>query len=306
MVIYLWQHDIPLRPMYPPGGLRTPSNLKPTPDPVRPWNVRERPIDAIFDRLEPPLRSVPGIGLRGPAEDADPEPAWEERADLDGVAVGIVYRDMSGQVSERTIRCEAIRIDDGNIYIEAWCLLRGERRTFRLDRIEAIFDYHTGEFLGDALGFFADHVPPTWPEPRVAKRRKGHRDIVKEFADGAKILMFLAMEDGELHAGEHRLVLDYAMGRLHRAGYRDLGSEARAAEWVRNYVPSRRAAKLALMRIVMNEEHGAEIARRIVEVIVADGRTTNEEMKAVRHLVEAMERHEPRSHRLFQGKVRSD
>jgi len=80
MVIYLWQHDIPLRAKYPPGDLRTPSNLKPTPPPVRPWNVRERPIDAIFDRLEPPLRSVPGIGLRGPADDIDPEPSWEERA----------------------------------------------------------------------------------------------------------------------------------------------------------------------------------------------------------------------------------
>jgi hypothetical protein len=87
------------------------------------------------------------------------------------------------------------------------------------------------------------------------------------------------------------------MSRLHQAGYRDFDTEARASAWIRNHVPSRRAAKLALGKIMADERHAAEIAHRIVDIIVADGRTTDEEMKAAWHLVEEMEKREQRGYK---------
>jgi hypothetical protein len=206
MVVYLWQHGVSVRAKYPPGDHRTPSNLRPVPRESS-GKVSERPIDAIFNRAEPPLRAVPSIALQGPASDADIESQWEERADVDGLAIGIIYRDVSGQQSERTIRCDTVHFDDGHIYVEAWCLLRKAQRTFRLDRIEAIFDYHSGQLLGDPREFYGNYLPEDWQERGTAKRRATQRDIVREFGDGAKVLMFLAMEDGELDSTEHRLIL---------------------------------------------------------------------------------------------------
>lgn len=51
----------------------------------------------------------------------------------------IQYRDRNGKLSERDIKPIAIyRKNTGQVYIEAYCLLRGENRHFRLDRIQSL------------------------------------------------------------------------------------------------------------------------------------------------------------------------
>ncbi|MBY6185578.1 WYL domain-containing protein [Marinobacter hydrocarbonoclasticus] len=48
------------------------------------------------------------------------------------------YADRDGQISKRDVRlCRFFVGDDGRHYLEGVCVLRGSRRTFRLDRLQS-------------------------------------------------------------------------------------------------------------------------------------------------------------------------
>ena len=50
----------------------------------------------------------------------------------------IEYNNSYGQYSVRTIIPKVLYEKNGQVYIDAFCKLRGEKRTFRLDRISEI------------------------------------------------------------------------------------------------------------------------------------------------------------------------
>ncbi|MBW3163335.1 WYL domain-containing protein [Ferrimonas balearica] len=48
------------------------------------------------------------------------------------------YADRDGQISKRDVRlCRFFVTDEGRQYLEGVCVLRGSRRTFRLDRLQS-------------------------------------------------------------------------------------------------------------------------------------------------------------------------
>jgi len=49
--------------------------------------------------------------------------------------VQFVYRDLDGQVTRRTVHPIEIFHRDGHSYLRGWCRLRGDERTFRVDRM---------------------------------------------------------------------------------------------------------------------------------------------------------------------------
>lgn len=297
MLIFLNQHGMATREPFPVDRLGTPINLRSSAPPSS-----DEPDRSWFDKLlgirhEPPLRPPPGLTTAAPSFDIDDEPETEESVDLDDLSVGISYVDAAGQASERTIRCHALRLDGGQVYLDAWCLLRKGERSFRLDRIREVTDYTTGEIIDDVARFFSGYIPTGWPDPWArasARRPPVDTASTKLFQDGVKVLMYLAMEDGSLHEAEHRLILNYAMGRLREAGIADFDLEARSSQWIRNHVPTRRSAVIALGKLMADPEHSRDIAHKIVDVILADGHASDEEMAAAWALVEAMERKERR------------
>jgi hypothetical protein len=140
------------------------------------------------------------------------------------------------------------------------------------------------------MRYLTTFLPGSWAgEPTEARLTVEDTGF---FADGARVLLYLAMEDGELHDAEFDVILDYAQRRLQAAGRAGSVSRSTLARWIENYVPTRRAAKLALGRLMAQPSHGAEIAHRIIDVVVADGAATDAEMKAAWALVEAMEKRE--------------
>lgn len=60
------------------------------------------------------------------------EAAWEERA------VDIAYRDEAGRCTERRVWPLVIAYLDETLMMLGWCLLRGDCRKFRIDRIESV------------------------------------------------------------------------------------------------------------------------------------------------------------------------
>ncbi len=60
-----------------------------------------------------------------------------EQAVLDGEVVTIDYEDRTGATTTRTIEPAGFVGDADHWYLVAWCRLRGDGRSFRLDRIRS-------------------------------------------------------------------------------------------------------------------------------------------------------------------------
>jgi predicted DNA-binding transcriptional regulator YafY len=75
------------------------------------------------------------IGLRSEAYEADVDPAPLRAAIRAERRLSLVYRDAAGEPSERIIWPFAIALFDRADVLLGWCELRGDYRTFRIDRI---------------------------------------------------------------------------------------------------------------------------------------------------------------------------
>lgn len=264
-------------------------------------------VEAFFaGRPEPRLRALPGRRSYGPSRDDefDQEEGEERNADLGGLSLHIVYRDASGATSQRTIRCHKLRTTQGVSYIDAYCLWRRAQRTFRLDRIANIFDYSTGEELGDVRGFFAEQIgddisPPVNPgakgSERIETRFKpatSNPRIAAAFRDGARVLLFVAMSDGELHPRERELVVSYATDRLSRIPQPPADANGIVTRWINNHVPTRASTLDAWRRLNVNPADGRELAHAMIDLMIADGTASDGEMAIAWNLVKILEEQE--------------
>ena len=247
----------------------------------------------LSSRPEPVLGPAPGHKMGLPPRDddfvasLDPIPG----IDIEGVSVGILYRDASGTPSTRTIRCHRALRDGDLIYLHAWCLHRQDWRTFRLDRIVEVYDYSTGELLGRAAPFFTQLLGIAIEDPRTRIQAPLH------FRDGGRVLLFVAMHDGDLHPAEMRVVVDFATARLRRVAPH-VGDPATAARlWMGNQVPSRNAALAALRGLAKDETYAADVADRMIEVMLADGTVNDAEMEAAWAIQKGFERADRRRER---------
>jgi len=75
------------------------------------------------------------IGLRSEAYEGEVDPAPLRAAIRAERRLSLVYRDAQGEASERTIWPFAIALFDRADVLLGWCELRGDYRTFRIDRI---------------------------------------------------------------------------------------------------------------------------------------------------------------------------
>lgn len=82
---------------------------------------------------------------------------WERRrllldcGPLKGRLSDITYTSGAGDLSARRVRVESLSHVEGSLYLEAFCFMRGEHRTFAVERIGEVVDRGTGEVLGDGF-----------------------------------------------------------------------------------------------------------------------------------------------------------
>lgn len=259
-------------------------------------------VEALFSgRPEPRVRPIFGRRMYAPeSDDAEPDTSERVAADIEGLTIGILYRDASGRVSDRVIRCRTLRHSAGGYYLDAECTLRQAARTFRLDRIEEVIDYTTGEAIVDVRGFFANYIelevdesgerdqpgretrrPNVWLEPTSANPR-----VAAAFRDGARVLLFIALSDGELHDAEHAFIINYGVERLRRLPEPPHYPDEIVRRWIDNHVPTRAEALAALARVCRNDADGEDMAHAMIDLIIADGHASDGEMAIAWHIPE--------------------
>jgi uncharacterized tellurite resistance protein B-like protein len=256
----------------------------------------------LAGRPEPAARPVPGRKMFGPPSD---EPFAKGLATIEAPAVlgatfGIEYRDAAGEDSIRTIRCQrAARSPSGTVYLVAWCLLRQAWRTFRLDRIEAVFDYLTGEIEKDTRAFLTalvgDYEAGPARETRSGMLSAEHYTACRE---AATALLFLAMADGTVDDAEIVAIRRYVDARVARINPKATIAAASLMSWLRNHVPDRKQAMAGLRHTMDDVTEGAALADAIFDVLLADGTASEEELALVRRFVGSMERREKRNNEL--------
>ncbi|MBD3728621.1 MAG: WYL domain-containing protein [Sphingomonadales bacterium] len=119
---------------------------------------------------------------------------------LSGLGLLIHYRDSKGKLSQRVISCRQYAVHAGKEYVSAYCHHRAALRSFRIDRIEDIFDPSTGESLSPVQAFFARFAPD-----KVTKSGYNWGLSVGQRADIIALLnalIFLARCDREFHPAE--------------------------------------------------------------------------------------------------------
>lgn len=251
----------------------------------------------IGGRPEPWLTPVPGLALAAlpPTDDDFTSTMPPIGGDIDGVAVGIVYRDAGGRQSTRTIRCSAAHraAGGGPVYLKAWCLQRDDWRTFRVDRIEEVYDYTTGEVIGPGGAFFGPllGIDPLGTRGSVPVSEASLR---RTFADGAKVLAFIAISDGRLHDKELAVIVDFAAARLRSAEPGIDRPERVARLWIGNHVPTRQTALAGLRAVFLDDPYAADVAGRMIDIMLADGEVADAEIEAAWAMVKGMERAEAR------------
>jgi predicted DNA-binding transcriptional regulator YafY len=111
-----------------------------------PASQRHRLEHAVLDAqryISPPKPTISAGALR--------KAAWDERA------VRFDYTDMSGAQTHRTVWPLAIVYLEASSVLLAWCLLRNDFRTFRLDRMAAL-DVLTDSFRPRRAGLLREHI----------------------------------------------------------------------------------------------------------------------------------------------------
>lgn len=115
-------------------------------------------ISLYQDRRVVPV-SPKGFSPVTPLDDPeDMEGDFDAPPDLESIAgVGCIltYLDSRGSDSLRRITCRRLSINNGTIYLEAFCHERSARRTFRVDRIVEVACGASGEVFSPPSRFFS-------------------------------------------------------------------------------------------------------------------------------------------------------
>jgi predicted DNA-binding transcriptional regulator YafY len=105
-----------------------------------------------------------------------------ERAVVRRSVVDIGYRDRDGRFSTRTVEAHGLQITPEGSYLVAWCLLRDDRRDFRLDRIVSVRD--TGE-PAPVRQIEGGSMTRSWGPPRKSDHQTGSNPAYARAVAGA-------------------------------------------------------------------------------------------------------------------------
>ncbi len=183
-------------------------------------------------------------GTGGPATSAEPASFAGNSQKVTHI---IEYADAFGEVTVRGISVRRVsQKADGILYVEAFCLLRTEDRTFRADRILALKEWPAGkDFLNPQIYFYhwpgkrvqAPRAAPKAPAPvrKAAEPPAGHQKVMDHARRGLRVLIWLARADKDLSSPEEEVMLAWVQ---YRAAFQQGGmlewSRSTALDWVRS------------------------------------------------------------------------
>lgn len=246
-------------------------------------------IDKLFvNRKDVAVIPPRNFIMEGPEIDA-PEAVDDSHRimDIDGLALAIEYQDPVGAVSTRVISCRSVNPRPPG-FLRAYCHLRDEYRTFRIDRIRSITDMETGEIIDrrGVMEFLAPYIDFSLKQEKVrAQRRLQYRA-----GPGVKVLVFLAAVDGHVHSHERKVIIDYAVTESLRESPGRPFDAAATARWINHVKPTRFAARTAALKLTNDLDRFRRFTRTMMLLVHADGRLDKAEAEAVRDIISAVRR----------------
>jgi DNA polymerase-3 subunit epsilon len=243
-------------------------------------------------------RTPPRLNIveRGPAEDAVEEQQCIFRDDnsdglpdeIEGVALGLEYADASGEVSARRVIAGRVSPGGGEFfYLEGWCLLRKDWRTFRSDRMLKLMLPPAWTSVADPTTFLRTYLPKLPTEARAAA--KVNPKLLCR--DGLAVLLYVARSDGDvLPAAERDVVTKYIGAVFQRAGLApNNGMIAEVAAYADTLYPSAQSMEACLSRLERDPGALDLLVPHLTALVKADGTYSEQEQLAVATLVRAIE-----------------
>ena len=206
--------------------------------------------------------------LLGPVPDESVPPAWQAEP-ISGQTMVIVYKDSRGAASQRQIVCKRLEGYSSSAQLVAWCDLRRQQRTFRVDRIVSATDLITGEVYEPGLVLLEAF---TLDRQSTGRYRFGLPP--KKFAAfnaALNIMAFVARCDGQWHPLEAGAIEDFVMAcwlRLDFPGDLDLTA---VAAHVSRLAPDAETVWTAVECCAANPQLAALVIRHLGNLIDADG-----------------------------------
>lgn len=244
------------------------------------------------------VRTPPRLNIveRGPIEDAFEEQQCTFRDDnsdglpdeIEGVALGLEYANASGEVSARRVIARRVSPGAGELfYLEGWCLLRKDWRTFRSDRMLKLMLPPAWTSVADPTNFLRTYLPKRATEARAAARTNP-RLLCR---DGLTVLLYVARSDGGvLPAAERDIIKKYVGAVFQRAGLTPSdGVTANVAAYAETLYPSAESMEACLSRLERDPGALDLLVPHLTALIKADGTYSQQEQQAVATLVRAIE-----------------
>lgn len=253
-------------------------------------------LSILFSRRD---KEPPSMDFAVDAGDDPADMIAGRRADPDfalaGMRVGIAYKDERGSRSKRVIRVRRLDAGEYASYLHAFCELRREERTFRLDRIDILYDPSTGEILGKPDHFFGPYIEKSLlEEERTTEKSRFRRAwvAIEALRDELAVLILVARADGRFVKAEQNMMLKYASERANELAI-ELNDEAQVVllNWIKTQDPSEPEARIAI-RNLAGRHDALESIWEVSELIAeADGKVREQEVtafQAIRAAVEAI------------------
>jgi transcription termination factor NusB len=173
----------------------------------------------------------------------------------------LTYQDVNGSRSTRTVRVSEY---DGSNYLNGFCELRQQRRTFRLDRIISCIDTETGEVIQNIPQYLLEkyHHSPGYILDQA----------LEKLSDILSVLYYVGKADGQLRA-EERIILRAVVRKV--AKHEEITDTMIDRCFNGASVPSLQAVKLAINRICKANGHNMLTTFKIAERIVATQKTVH-------------------------------
>lgn len=218
--------------------------------------------------------------LDGIADDPVEESNLQEfQVSLEGQSIGVEYINSKGQESRRILTLRQIKsMPDGRRLIIAFCNTRKSIRTFRLDRIQSVFDFDGQVFEPEA--FFEELLTGYDIEmPTTSKAI----DIFLLAMDAIHILTALARIDGEFHKSEMAQILEFVQTLAEEANLAfSPGDRQMIARRIYRHYPERETVFRALSELQTRDRQFLDRTLTYCgKVIDADGQHSPEEIELI-------------------------
>ena len=222
----------------------------------------------------------------------EPTQYWDEETYVPVEAnLKIEYRDRNGTKTTRDIQVSGY---DGSSYLHAYCQLRQQRRTFRIEQITSCIDADTGEIVSNLPQHLLDKYRQS-PQYSLQK-------TLEHMADILPVLFYVGKADGQLRAAERRILC-----ALVRKAARDERITDDMVNGVLNgiQIPSPQSFKLAINRICQSSHKNMVFTYKVAKKMVETQKTVHPgEAEAIAYMEKKMAKEGISTQEAPQGNIR--